>query len=600
MPAVFFFKRTHFRFSASAGFIFAAALFVLHSAPGGCLYAFENRPIPADNSSADLSFWSEMDNGELAAEITARMTDEELFGQILMFGWAGKEPETLLFDWIRRRYMGNAKVFGWGTDNTQDVARSVAAVQKAAQETRFKIPLFIATDQEGGWIRHIKGGTSETPGNLAAGAADSAADAYYSGYYIGRELFAMGVNMNFAPTVDLFTNPQSSIIGSRSFGDNPLLTGILGTAFAAGSMDAGVIPTAKHFPGHGDTKDDSHGVLPEIRIDSETLANRELVPFKCLLEANIPAIMSGHLSFPLILGSNTPASLSKTFLQDILRNQLGYSGLIITDDMMMNGATIYAGGFSIAVCLAVEAGNDIIISSTTPRFGDVVWKYALDKMRTSEAFKNRVKDAARRVITAKLEYFKGGKSAPLYPDPESIPARIPDPEGKAFFLNMACRSITPFKWDGKAFPAEQTKKVLLAGQYASFFSAGKKRYADADIYQYNTDSSRGNILHHGEILKNRVSSYDAIIFCVADEVSADIADIVCTYAESERADSPSGTGRNTARTAVVSIMSPFPALKITNADAVLLAYSYSPYSFTAAFGALCGDFEPKGEIPVEY
>ena len=112
----------------------------------------------------------------------------------------------------------------------------------------------------------------------------------------------------------------------------------MGAAFAAGSMAAGVIPTAKHFPGHGDTALDSHGKLPQINIDLKTLNERELVPFKMLIQQNVSAIMSGHLSFPKIRGNNEPASLSKFFLTDILRNQLGYEGLIITDDMMMNGA----------------------------------------------------------------------------------------------------------------------------------------------------------------------------------------------------------------------------------------------------------------------
>ena len=234
--------------------------------------------------------------------------------------------------------MGSVKVFGWNTDDIHLVAKSITYLQKSANQGRFKIPLFVATDQEGGWIRHVKGGTLVTPGNMAIGAAGYPADSWYSAYYICEEIKALGINMNFAPTIDLFTDHQSTIIGTRAFSDDPDTTGVLGAAFASGSTAAGVIPTIKHFPGHGDTSLDSHGKLPVINIDFTTFKNRELVPYLYLIKEGVPALMSGHLSYPQIESSGAPASLSKYFLTDLLRGQLGYKGLIITDDMMMVGA----------------------------------------------------------------------------------------------------------------------------------------------------------------------------------------------------------------------------------------------------------------------
>ena len=257
-----------------------------------------------------LSFWDNKPNDQLAREITDSMTNSELYSQILMFGWAGAEPETLLYDWVARG-LGNVKVFGWNTNDIHLVAKSINSLQKSAQNNRFQIPLFVATDQEGGSIRHVKGDTLITPGNMAIGAAGYPADAWYSAYYISREIKALGINMNFAPTVDLFTNHDSSIIGTRSFGDDPNKVGILGAAFAAGSIAAGVIPTVKHFPGHGDTDLDSHGRLPVIDIDFETFKNRELVPYNYIIQEETPALMSGHLSFPQIDSTGAPASLSK-------------------------------------------------------------------------------------------------------------------------------------------------------------------------------------------------------------------------------------------------------------------------------------------------
>ncbi len=263
----------------------------------------------------EITFWSDYPADVLADAIVARMTDEELLAQIFMFGWAGQEPSELLNRWVLERGLGSVKVFGWNTDDIFLVAKSISALQAKSQQCRFKIPLFVATDQEGGWIRHVKGDTSDTPGNLAIGASGYPVDAWYSGYYISRELRALGINMNFAPTVDLYTNHASSVIGPRSFGENAKHSGILGAAFAAGSIAAGVIPTAKHFPGHGDTGIDSHGNLPVISIDYDTLMNRELLPFKHLIAQDIPAIMSGHLSFPEIVKNGEPASLIPAYTQ---------------------------------------------------------------------------------------------------------------------------------------------------------------------------------------------------------------------------------------------------------------------------------------------
>ena len=155
--------------------------------------------IPPD---VQVDFWSDYPNELLARSLVERMTDEELYAQILMFGWAGAEPENLLYQWVGGRGLGSVKVFGWNTDDINLVAKSISSLQKSAASRRFKIPLFVATDQEGGWIRHVKGETANTPGNMAIGASGYPADAWYSAYYISREIKALGINMNFAPPVD--------------------------------------------------------------------------------------------------------------------------------------------------------------------------------------------------------------------------------------------------------------------------------------------------------------------------------------------------------------------------------------------------------------
>jgi beta-N-acetylhexosaminidase len=378
----------------------------------------------------------------LAEKLTAAMTDEEALAQTFMLGWVGAEPSPLIIEWIRDRKIGGIKIFGWNTGDTLRLAETVGALQRISLDSRFNIPLLVATDQEGGWIRHVKGATSETPGNMAIGASGYPLDAYYSGYYIGRELAVLGINMNFAPTVDLYTNRDSALIGPRAFGGDPAQAGILGAAFVKGQRDAGVIATAKHYPGHGDTDLDSHGVLPQINAAFEELWDRELIPYRILAREGIPAIMSGHLAFPNTQAGMVPASLSSWFLGDILRGRIRFRGLIITDDLMMNGATAGAGSVSRAAKQALLAGNDIIMFSSTPNLSDPVWTTLAASMREEPEFRSRVRDAARRVLEIKLTFLRGEKAVPLIPDPEKVAVNLPDPEGAAFFLDLAARSVT--------------------------------------------------------------------------------------------------------------------------------------------------------------
>ena len=546
--------------------------------------------LTAEDLPQDITFWSDYPSEILAQALVQRMSDSELLAQIFMFGWAGQEPSALLNQWVLDRGLGSVKVFGWNTDDINLVAKSITALQEKAQSRPFQIPLYVATDQEGGWIRHVKGETSETPGNLAIGAGGYPVDAWYSGFYIARELRALGINMNFAPTVDLYTNHDSSVIGPRSFSENALHTGVLGAAFSAGSLAAGVIPTAKHYPGHGDTGDDSHGRLPVIDIDRDTLMNRELIPFKYLIEEKIPAVMSGHLSFPQIVENGEPASLSKTFLTGILRQELGYEGLIITDDMMMNGATNWAGTLSSAFRQAIEAGNDIIISSTTAQLNEALWTSNLKLMSTSAEFKARVVDAAHRVILSKLEYFKGENPVPLYPKVEEISQHIPDPEGQEFFLAQACRSITLYKGDlfplSADSPEVTSKGMLLVGQsqFPEFFQEGKRRYPQADTMKFNYNMGPNERAWMSNNLVSLASKYSTVVICVADAASARVAESLKNQGVS---------------VVMVSVLAPVPAMDLAQwADTVLMAYSYSPYSFNAVFGALAGEFSVRGVFPL--
>ncbi|MBQ1833824.1 MAG: glycoside hydrolase family 3 protein [Treponema sp.] len=537
----------------------------------------------------NITFWSDYADDVLAQALVDRMTDEELLSQILMFGWAGAEPSNLLKAWVSDRGLGSVKVFGWNTANLKQLASSIKEVQTEASSRKYKIPLFVATDQEGGWIRHVKGETSVTPGNMAIGSSGYPYDAYYSSYYINREIKALGINMNFAPTVDLYSNYDSTVIGPRSFGESPSDSGILGEAFSQGSIDAGVIPTAKHFPGHGDTGLDSHGKLPEIQINMNTLENRELVPFKTLIKAGIPSIMSGHLSFPLIEPDGTPASLSKFMLTDLLRDKLGYKGLVITDDITMNGATEYAGSLSHAVTLAIEAGNDIVLSSTTAPLASELWTTNIQRMRNVPAFRNRVKDSAYNVIYHKLKYFKSDNAAPLYPDETKLSKYIPDKEGQAFFLDQACRSVCVYK-KGESLPYHpaENEKILITGPFSDYFKGGTDRYPNAKTYTFSYELSYDESNIDSWDAQNLVyiaRGYDTIIITVYDWHTANIAKRLRALNK---------------KVIIFSVLSPVFVLDgFEWVDSIICGYSYSSYSFSAMWGVLNGEFEATGTIPLD-
>ena len=535
----------------------------------------------SDNLPENIDFWSDYPSDVLARAIVERMTDSELYSQILMFGWAGAEPSELLYQWVDRG-LGSVKVFGWNTDDIYLVAKSISSLQKRSSNNRFNIPLFVATDQEGGWVRHVKGDTLITPGNMAIGASGYPYDSWYSAYYISKEIKALGINLNFAPTVDLYTNHDSQIIGSRSFGEDPEKSGILGAAFAAGSIAAGVIPTVKHFPGHGDTSVDSHGKLPVIDIDYETFKNRELIPFLYLIKEDVPAVMSGHLSFPNIDKSGAPASLSKYFLTDILRNQLNYDGLIITDDMMMVGATAYAGSLSNAFKMAIEAGNDIILSSTTARLNESLWYKNLDLMATDSSFKEAIKQSAYRVIKTKLDYFKGGNAAPLYPNPDTIDQFVPDKEGEKFFLEQACRSISVYKGESVPLKLAENERVLFVGSLFSFFGESKKRYPNGGEFRFSHETGPNETQWVIDNLPGVAKNFDTIVICVSSDRHEKIANSLKALNK---------------KVIVLSLVHPSTIKSLSWVDTILMGYSASEYTLKALLGVLSGEFEPIGTVP---
>ena len=522
--------------------------------------------------SALPNFYDDEEPSILAEKIANAMTEEELLSQIFMFGWKGENPDNLLFDWIEKRGLGNIKVFGWNTKDSTKLASAIEALQKRALNGRFNIPLFVATDQEGGLVRHVKGLAMHTPGNLALGASSTCHDAYMTGYYVSMELRALGINMNFAPAVDLYTNYNSSVIGIRSFGESPEAVAKLAVAFMKGARNAGVLSTAKHFPGHGDTQYDSHGRLPRITASKETLVNRELIPFQALIDAKIPTIMTAHINFSSLSEQGEPATFSKYILMNLLRDELGFNGIIITDDIMMNGATSYVGGLAIAVQKAIEAGNNIIESSRTPFLNEDVWKNNVKLMKENEDFYLCVKNSVKKVLMLKLKYFKSNNHVPIFPDVKAINQTLPNQKAEEFFVGMAARSITIVRGKAPFYQEASNDRLMIVSSTPQFLETGKQRFPKART---------SNLLNCIENAKTA----DTIIFCLEDMASLSMLQSITSIFQKKKY-------------IVISVMSPIYLQYIPDVENVIAVYSNSPFSFLAAFSAIAGDFIPRGKMPL--
>jgi beta-N-acetylhexosaminidase len=519
------------------------------------------------------------------------MSDEEVLGQILMMSYPGVAPDALLFDWVGNRALGGVKIFGWNADDSTKVAQAVAAMQEKALGSALGIPLLVATDQEGGWIRHIKGATTITPGNMAIGASGRPYDAYRSANIIGRELAALGVNMNFAPSVDLATKPKSYIIGPRAFSDDPAVVAALGSAFVRGLADAGVIATAKHYPGHGGTEDDSHGVLPVIRVDEKTLWDRELLPFRILAAEGVPAIMSGHLSFPLVTGDGLPASLSPYFMTTLLRGRIGFKGLAVTDDLTMNGADESAGSVSEACVKAVEAGNDLLMVSKLMGTDDPAWLQLLSLYREKPAFRARVREAAARVVETKLKYLKPKGKKAMVPDLAALAAKVPDPEAASFFAAQAYRSATALRPSGdrgsgdrvSGIPFQPKGRLIVASPFKDFFDIAREAYPSAQAFDFSFRPESAALPAELSAFDRVLASADEVIICVANGAGMDFA--VRAHEAGKRV-------------AIISAQSPAPMARAPWAEAAVAVYSYSRESLRAGLAVLSGKEKAQGRLPL--
>jgi beta-N-acetylhexosaminidase len=313
---------------------------------------------------------------------------------VLQPGFTG----TTAPDWLLRRLgegLATVGLFGRNITSPEQLAALTAQLRAERDD------VLVAIDEEGGDVTRLEVRTgSSFPGNHALGAVDDVELTREVAAELGRRLAACGVNFNWAPSADVNSNPGNPVIGVRSFGADPALVARHTAAYVTGLQSAGVAACAKHFPGHGDTAVDSHLDLPRIDADPEVLAERELVPFRAAIAAGTRAVMSAHILVPA-LDPDHPATLSRRILTDLLRGELGYDGLIVTDGMEMRAISA-TYGIERGSVLALAAGADAICvgggladEETVRRLRDAL----VAAVRSGDLAEERLADAAQRIRT---------------------------------------------------------------------------------------------------------------------------------------------------------------------------------------------------------
>ena len=529
-------------------------------------------------------FWRDAPAAEQAAYLAERMSDAELLGQTLALGYLGTGFPDALRAWIAQRYLGSVKISGRNVAGLAELAAGVGAMQEAARATRLQVPLLTLTDQEGGWVRHIKGGTSQTPGNLALGAAGIPYDAYRTGRFIGQELRVLGINMNLAPTVDVYSHPEAAVIGPRAFSSDPVQTALLSVAFYYGLASTGVIATAKHFPGHGGAVGDSHETLAVADADLPTLWDRDLLPYRLLIRAGLPAIMSAHVGYPRIIDPSTPASLSPFFLRELLRVRLGFDGIVISDDLEMQGALGAAFDTPAAAVRAIDEGTDLLLIGHTPALQERAWQALRQRMAADPAFRERVAQAARRVLRVKLEAFRSATAVPLFPAADADDA-VPAPGAAEFFRESAARSVTAVRSAGIPFRPDPSARLLLVGQSEAFLQEALLRFPEADRYRfpyYPFDASRPQ---DRNAVRTMAGGYDAIVFLLMNYNSAEVLAGLAPYAD---------------RVLVVSALTPVYLDDLPWVRTAVAVYGANRDSYRAGLAVLAGDFAAQGRLPIDF
>jgi beta-N-acetylhexosaminidase len=454
-------------------------------------------------------------------------------------------------------------------------------------------PLLISADFERGTGMRVTDGAL-FPNNMAIGATNNLELAYKMGLVISAESRSLGIHQDYAPVCDVNNNPDNPIINVRSFGEDPELVSRMSEAEIRGLQDGKVISTAKHFPGHGDTKIDSHNDLPVLNFSIDRLNKIELVPFKNAIKNNVMSVMIAHLSFPeLETGPHVPASLSHSIVDGLLKKELGFKGLVVTDALNMKGITKYFSTSEVAL-MCVKAGIDLILMPIDEEETINAIEKAVNNKIISE---ERIDESAEKILKAKqwLGLFENKNV-----DESKVSSIVNTAESNTLAQQIADESITLVKDDNNILPLKsKTPKTLVLNLSdgtdninSSYFSEQiKNTIPDCSVENISTEitnTDANNII-------SDASSYEVIIAAVYAKVRYGTGKISIMPSQAELLRNLNQSNSNLI---VISLGNPYILKEIPSVSCYICAYGDANVSIISAIKAIYGDIKFKGKLPV--
>jgi len=523
-------------------------------------------------------------------ETLATMTLREKIGQMMVSGFTahympedGEEWQRIERD-ITQHHVGGFHL--WRGD-----AYAAAYLTNKMQRLA-KVPLLIDADFESGVGLQIPGAV-ELPTLMALGATGSEAYAYLAGKITALEARASGIHQTYAPVVDVNTNPDNPIVNIRSFGEAPELVARMSTAFIRGCQDNGLLATAKHFPGHGATASDSHIDLATVLASPQRLEELELSPFRAALSAGVGCIMIGHLAVPALEGHPyLPSSLSRAIVTDLLRNRMGYDGLVVTDAMGM-GAVSKHFTPAYATAKAVEAGNDLILFSGDAASALQAVEDAVKKGRIPE---EQITASVRRILRTKARL---GLHHNRFVAPENLEKVLGREDWRAAAEEMAQRAITLVKNEGKVLPVRNPSQTVLLNVFnetagtavTTFQREVARRIPDLRVKNIDTETDSMAL---GEVAG--IARHADIVLCaVYPRLRAWKGSIDLPKWQGEFIRRLSNPERSVV---VIAFGNPYILPQFPEVNAYLCAYGWSDLLQGAAARAVFGESDITGKLPV--
>jgi beta-N-acetylhexosaminidase len=536
------------------------------------------------------------------------MTLEEKVGQLFVtrvYGHSATAPDQADIDanlkeigvrtaaeLIARYRVGGIIYFAWAhnTRDPQQIAALSDGIQKASLELPRGLPVLVSTDQEHGIVARVGEPATLFPGAMAVGAGGSRSDARTLGRIAGAELRALGIRQDYAPVADVNVNPANPVIGVRSFGSDPRAVAELVAAEVTGYQRAGVAACAKHFPGHGDTAVDSHTGFPVITHTRAQWEELDAPPFRAAIEAGIDSIMTAHLMFPALDASGDPATLSRPILTGILREELGYDGVVVTDSLGMEGVRTKYGDERVPV-LALKAGVDQLLNP--PRL-DLAWNAVLKAVQEGELTEARLDESILRILRLKA---KLGLFREPYTDPDGVDRVVGTRAHLAAADRIAERTTTLLVNEGDLLPLSRrrTPKLLVVGA--------------------DPASPSGTTGPPTAVLAGALTELGFTATALSTGTSPSTSTVARAVAAAREADAVvvgtyNVTASSTQKTLVrellatgkpvvaVAVRNPYDVAHLPDVPAFLAAYSWTDVELRAAARVIAGRAAPRGRLPV--